>query len=238
MRRLTLSLPLGIAFALATAPALAEDQSVTACCAPGMGNTFTPRTVTIDPGNTVTWRNQAGFHNVKFDDGSFEQPSEPSFSAWSVRRTFDAPGEFRYFCEQHGGRGGAGMSGTVVVHGTQQPPPPAGQADTTPPDIDDLRVVPSTFCNRKTSRCKRTGAEIRFTLSEDAKISGRVVRRRDGRRVGKLSIEATRGENEFAYSGRGLALGRYRLELTPRDAAGNKASRPTRANFTIATKRR
>ena len=234
MRQLRFTLPLGLMLAVAAAPSLAADQTVTA----NPNNTFSPATVTIDVGDTVTWNNGGGFHNVKFDDGSFEQPSEPSFSAWTVRRTFNAAGQFRYFCEAHGGPGGSGMSGSVVVQGTQQPPPPGGQADTTPPDIDGLRVVPSTFCNRKTSRCKRTGSELRFSLSEDARISGRVIRRRDGRRVGKLAIEATAGENEFAYSGRGLALGRYRLELTPRDAAGNKASKPTRASFTIATRRR
>jgi hypothetical protein len=129
------------------------------------------------------------------------------------------------------------MSGTVVVQGAGGPPPGGEQPDTTAPDIDGLKVVPSTFCNRKTKTCKKTGAVIRFTLDEDAKVTGRVIRRKDGKRVGTLSITANSGANEFDYTGKGLALGKYRLELTPRDAAGNKAAKPTRANFTIATKR-
>ncbi|MDQ3936199.1 MAG: plastocyanin/azurin family copper-binding protein [Actinomycetota bacterium] len=234
MRHLKTSLALGLILALASAPSLAADQSVQAT----PNNTFSPRTVTVNVGDTVTWTNGGGLHNVKFDDGSFEEPSEPSFSSWSVKRTFDAAGEFRYFCEEHGAAGGSGMSGTVVVQGAQPPPPPpGGTGDTTPPDIDDLRVVPSRFCNRKTSKCKRTGARIRFSIDEDASVSGRIVRRRDNKRVGKLSITAEAGENSLAFSGKGLALGRYRLELTPRDAAGNKASKPTRANFTVATSR-
>ena len=32
---------------------------------------FTPRELTVHPGDTVTWVNQGGFHNVTADDGSF-----------------------------------------------------------------------------------------------------------------------------------------------------------------------
>ncbi|HEX8744902.1 MAG TPA: plastocyanin/azurin family copper-binding protein [Thermoleophilaceae bacterium] len=232
MRRLATAVPAALCLALA-APAGAADQTVHAT----PSNTFTPATVTIGVGESVTWVNDGGFHNVKFDDGSFEQPGEPAFN-WSTdpKRTFSAPGSFRYFCEQHGSAGGGGMSGTVVV---QQPQGPGGgeQPDTTAPDVDDLRIVPSTFCNRKTKACKKTGALIRFTIDEDAKISGRIVRRKDGKKVGSLSITARAGEGKFDLAAKGLALGKYRLELTPRDAAGNRA-KASRANFTIATKRR
>ena len=227
MRRLVvLTATLAVAVA---APARAADQTVAAT----NSNTFTPSTVTINEQEKVTWRNQGGFHNVVFDDGSYTQPAEPSFSMWTVDRTFPNAGTYRYHCGFHG----SSMSGTVVVQGASQPPPPGDTPDTTPPDIDALRVAPSTFCNRKTKLCKKRGAVIRFTLDEDAKISGRIIRRKDGKRVGSLSITATEGANEFDISGKGLALGKYRLELTPRDAAGNKAAKPSRANFTIATKR-
>src|SRR3712207_6366841 len=140
MRRLATVLPLGLLLVLST-PASAADQTVTATSS----NTFTPSTVTINKDEKVTWRNQGGFHNVVFDDGSYTQPSEPSFSAWTVDRTFPNPGTHRYHCGFHG----SSMSGTVVVQGAQQPPPPGG--DTTPPDIDGLKIVPSRFCNKKSS---------------------------------------------------------------------------------------
>ena len=231
MRRSLPPLALGLALAL-SAPASAADQTVRAT----PSNAFSPSTVTIDVGDTVTWVNDGGIHNVKFDDGSFEQPPDPVFT-WPTnpRRTFASAGSFRYFCEQHGSAGGVGMAGTVVVQGGTQPPP-SGE-DTTPPDIDDLRVVPSRFCNRKTKVCRKPGAEIRFTIDEDARISGRIVRRKDGKKVGSLTISATAGESEFAFSGKKLALGRYRLELFPKDSAGNRATKPTRASFTIATRR-
>jgi plastocyanin len=224
---------LATALALSAAPAQAADQTVRAT----PQNTFTPNAVTVGVGDSVTWVNDGGFHNVKFDDGSFEQPGEPAFS-WSTnpKRTFNAPGEFRYYCEQHGASGGAGMAGRVIVEGGSQPPPNGG-ADTTPPDIDGLKLVPSRFCNRRTSKCKVRGTTIRFSLDEDARISGRIVNRKTGKKAGSISITATAGENEFDYSGKGLRLGSYRLELTPRDAAGNRASRPSRANFRVATSR-
>jgi plastocyanin len=230
MRRLLL-LSTTLALAL-SAPALAANQSVDAT----NSNTFSPASVTIDVNEKVTWTNRGGFHNVVFDDGSYTQPAEPTFSMWTVDRTFPTAGTFKYHCGFHG----TGMSGTVVVQGAGGPAPGGGEqpADTTAPDIDDLKMVPSTFCNKKSKTCKKTGAVIRFTLDEDAKVSGRIIRRKDGKRVGSLSITANSGANEFDYTGKGLALGKYRLELTPRDAAGNKAAKPTRANFTIATKRR
>jgi hypothetical protein len=171
---------------------------------------------------------------VVFDDGSFTAPDQPSGSMWSVNRQFKAPGSFKYHCGFHG----TSMSGTVVVQDATQPPPPGGETpDVTPPDIDDLKLVPSTFCNKKTDRCKTLGTKLQFSIDEDAKITGRIYRRSDGKRVGKLSIAATTGENEFDYSGKGLALGKYRVELTPKDAAGNKPAKPSRASFKIAAKR-
>jgi plastocyanin len=93
------------------ATALANNQTVTA----SSSNTFTPSSVTVFQGETVTWNNTGGFHNVKFDDGSYTQPPSPQSAPWTVSRTFTTPGSFRYYCEVHGGPGGVGMSGIVNV---------------------------------------------------------------------------------------------------------------------------
>jgi plastocyanin len=95
-------------------PALAANATVTAT----PGNAFTPQNAVIDQGDMVTWNNGGGLHNVHFDDNSFVMPASPSGAAWSVSRTFSAPGMFRYYCELHGGPNGAGMSGAVWVNGT------------------------------------------------------------------------------------------------------------------------
>jgi plastocyanin len=102
-----------VALLVPAVPALAADQTVTAT----NFSTFSPKTVTVNTGEMVTWNNGGGFHNVHFDDNSFDMPASPSSAAWSVSRTFTSPGTFRYYCEAHGGPNGVGMSGTVWVNG-------------------------------------------------------------------------------------------------------------------------
>lgn len=100
--------------ALVAAPgAWAANQTVSAT--PSL--TFSPNSVVINQGDTVTWNNTGGLHNVNFDDGSYTMPASPSTSAWSVTRTFNTPGMFRYYCQIHGGPNGSGMSGVVWVNG-------------------------------------------------------------------------------------------------------------------------
>jgi plastocyanin len=110
----------GVALLTAT-PAGAADQTVTATSS----NTFSPSDVTIAQGEKVTWTNMGGIHNVRFDDGSFDVPADPS-STWPplVQRTFTAAGEFTYQCEQH-----AGMTGIVRVTAATPPSDPGGGGD-------------------------------------------------------------------------------------------------------------
>jgi len=86
-------------------------------------NRFDPAIINITVGETVTWVWPAGSsgHNVRPDDGL--QPARSGVLANGPKTyayTFDDVGTFRYFCEAHGGLGGAGMSGQVVVN-TAQP---------------------------------------------------------------------------------------------------------------------
>lgn len=74
---------------------------------------FTPRTLTIQPGDTVVWRNVSGTHNVVADDGSFR--NEVSSAAWIFRRTFSQAGDVPYYCQLHGQPGGIDMSGVIRV---------------------------------------------------------------------------------------------------------------------------
>jgi plastocyanin len=84
-------------------------------------NRFSPDAITVTVGDTVAWTNtsSADFHNVHFDDGSFEMPADPVDGMWSVYKLFDAPGTYTYYCEAHRD---LGMTGTVVVN----PAPPGG----------------------------------------------------------------------------------------------------------------
>lgn len=104
---------------LATAaPAVAQD----AADVDVVDSDFVPGDVTIDAGGTVTWTQSGSLpHTVTADDGSFD--SHPDCSGGTdcmstgdtFAHTFDEPGEYAYYCRIHGGPGGVGMSGVVVV---------------------------------------------------------------------------------------------------------------------------
>jgi plastocyanin len=104
-----------VALLMPATPALAANQTVTAFSGPPFDR-FVPQHVGVNVGEMVTWNNGSGVHNVHFDDGSFDMPPSPIGGAWSVQRTFNTPGVYRYYCELHGGPGGSGMSGTVAVN--------------------------------------------------------------------------------------------------------------------------
>jgi plastocyanin len=170
-------LPLAAALLLAV-PASAADQSVRAT----PGNDFEPADVTIDPGDTVTWTNGGGFHNVKFDDGSFEEPASPDFTQWTVDRTFDAPGTFRYYCEAHGGPSGEGMAGVVRVRdATGSVPQPPGLTVAAPAEQRLRRVLRRGVRARTT--CEN-GCEARFEVSLSARTAKRFGFRRRRTTIG------------------------------------------------------
>lgn len=94
----------------------------------GNGLTFSPQTIDINAGDTVTFLNFGGLHNVDADDGSFRcaqgcdgdghgGSGNPSGQLWSVSIDFPNAGTIGYFCETHGAPG-SGMFGTIHVLGT------------------------------------------------------------------------------------------------------------------------
>lgn len=90
------------------------------------GLNYLPATLTITVGDTVTFKNTAGLHNVVADDGSFRcangcdndgqggQGNASSLS-WHASVTFGNAGSFGYFCELHG-NATSGMRGLIVVN--------------------------------------------------------------------------------------------------------------------------
>ncbi len=78
--------------------------------------TFEPAQLTVKVGTTVKWTNNSTMnHTVTADDGSFG--SDTLAPGAQFQFTFSKPGTFRYYCKFHGGPGGKGMSGTIVVTG-------------------------------------------------------------------------------------------------------------------------
>jgi plastocyanin len=87
---------------------------------------FQPANLVIQSGDTVTWRNIEGFHDVVSDDALFTS-GPPRDGDWTFTHTFESSGEFPYFCSLHGNPGGVGMSGMIVVEGDDSPEPPESE---------------------------------------------------------------------------------------------------------------
>jgi plastocyanin len=105
------------ALAIGCPAALAANQTVIATNT----DVFSPSSVTITQGDTVTWSNEGLHpHNVHFEEFAFVEPSDPfATNNWSVFHTFtQGPGTYHYYCEVHQVDG---MTGTVIVN-----PPSSG----------------------------------------------------------------------------------------------------------------
>jgi plastocyanin len=71
--------------------------------------TFTPASLTIARGTTVTWNNRdSDTHTVTADDNSFSSPGIPNNGSYS--RTFNSAGTISYHCTPH-----PQMKGTIIV---------------------------------------------------------------------------------------------------------------------------
>lgn len=115
-----------IAGATAAAPVCASNHAI---AVGGGGLIFTPSTLTVSVGDTVTFTNAGGFHNAVADPDAVTQfrcangcdgdgtggSGDPSGSSWAAMVAFPTAGSVPYHCEVHGGPGGAGMSGTITV---------------------------------------------------------------------------------------------------------------------------
>ncbi|MDP9068109.1 MAG: plastocyanin/azurin family copper-binding protein [Actinomycetota bacterium] len=124
---------------VAALPERAEAASTTVSV---RDNVFSPEEVRIDPGDTVLWAYDRGqnTHTVTSDErGEFASGDMRPGETYS--HTFSQEGYYPYFCRYHGGRGGAGMAGLVIVGDPPEPPP-----TTTPSGEDRPRlVVPTEF---------------------------------------------------------------------------------------------
>lgn len=98
-------------------PGMPMPQATTAAPAPPVAGTavnitnfaFTPATLTVKVGDTVTWTNKDEEpHTVVANDGSFHSPGLDANATYSF--TFTKAGSFDYICSIH-----PFMHGTVVV---------------------------------------------------------------------------------------------------------------------------
>src|SRR3954452_1646747 len=178
MRRVMLAVAALGGFAVAVVPALGQDESIKTS-----GNSFSPSSVTVTVGDSVTISNPSmGFHNLKWDDGT--ATNTPTGTAWSEKRTFAQAGTYRFYCSVHGGPNGAGMSGVVTVKDADTGTQPTTTTDTTPtqtnppPDTTPTQTTtqPTTTDSAPTSTTEPSGggsnpAPTRTAPSSDDNIA-------------------------------------------------------------------
>lgn len=83
-----------------------------------VNNAFNPSFLTVDAGSTVTWSwsPSARGHNVVPDGTMPTRSGDLVNGPHTYQFRFDIPGTYQYYCANHGGPGGFGMSGIITVH--------------------------------------------------------------------------------------------------------------------------
>ncbi len=91
-----------------TGPSTSTTQPNTVTMA---GMAFSPATITVAVGTTVTWKNTDGIaHTSTSDSGVWDTGNMPAGSSQTT--TFNTAGTFAYHCTYHASMG---MKGTVIV---------------------------------------------------------------------------------------------------------------------------
>ena len=122
----------------ATPPAVTPAAPTTASVRLA-GGRFSPATVTVAAGGTVTWLNDDGSkHTVTADNATFDSGTLNAGATFA--HTFTTAGSFTYICDFH-----SDMRGTVLVPtATGTVPPPAAPAPVTPPPPPAPPAAPVT----------------------------------------------------------------------------------------------
>ena len=112
---------------------------------PMAGFNFNPGVTVIGVGSTVTWVNQDNAPHTATADNESIFKSDVLRNGQKFSFTFDAPGEFKYYCELHGSTGGEGMAGTIkVVTADQLPVAAAAVPSVIQPTPAATTYVPDT----------------------------------------------------------------------------------------------
>ncbi|WP_352431776.1 plastocyanin/azurin family copper-binding protein [Pyrinomonas sp.] len=117
VKSLLASMLLAANIAVATAPAQKAQHKKRRAAVANVAMTnfeFKPKELRVKAGTTVVWTDEEGTHQVTSDDGrSF---SSPTLNPGQVfRHRFTKAGRYPYYCSFHGGKGGSGMSGIIIV---------------------------------------------------------------------------------------------------------------------------
>ena len=200
-----------LAFGASAAPAQAADVTI-------QNFSFMPASVTIGQGESVTWT-WAGpdtNHSVTAKSGQADSfDSDPGKTPSSLdhppgdtfSHTFNTPGTFMYICKVH-----SFMTGKVVVKAP-------GGPDTTPPTLTKVSATGGRKCKKGQKTCKGRPTTLRFNLSEAATVKVKVPKHK----AANVTRTGTQGSNAIKFSTSKLPPGKWTLNLSATDPAGNKS---------------
>jgi plastocyanin len=169
-----------------------------------VGKAFGPASVTVAPGDSVTWNWSSGPHNVRVVSGPQTFDSGIKDTGGTYTHLLTAAGTYTYQCDVH-----PSMSGTVVVGD-------AAAAATTP--AGPLDAAPAALRAVKVSRL----AVAHFQASAPGTLAISILR---GDRVARRSsTKIAAGATRLPLSVRGLAQGRYRVRLQVTSTSGQRSA--------------
>ncbi|NWG28946.1 MAG: T9SS type A sorting domain-containing protein [Ignavibacteriaceae bacterium] len=160
---------------------------------------FSPGELTINVGDAVRWTNVFGHHNVKADDNSFTSGA-PAIAPWEFTHTFTAVGLHPYYCEPHGGPGGSGMAGVVVV----QNPVSVSDDDLVADKFELMQNFPNPF-NPSTS--------IKYAISNGQFVTLKVYDVLGNEVAILVNEEKEQGVYDITFNAAGLSSGMYLYKL-------------------------
>lgn len=169
-----------------------------------VGNfSFTSAQITINVGDIVRWTNTGGLHNVVADDNSFTSGAVSS-SAWVYEHTFNSVGTNPYYCSLHGGPGGVGMSGVVIVENATEV-------------TDDNIFVFKFNLIQNFPNPFNPSTKISYTIPEKGNVSLKVINLLGEQVVELVNGEMEAGNYDITFNASNLPTGTYFYRLQTGD---------------------
>jgi plastocyanin len=162
---------------------------------------FTPKNLTVLVGDTVRWSYTTGSfaHNVKADDGSFTS-GVPALPPWTYNHVFTSAGNNPYYCEPHGGPGGFGMSGVVIVQD--------------PVGVDDEQLIADKFeLMQNYPNPFNPSTNIQYAISDRQFVSLKIFNILGDEVAILVNEEKDRGVYDVTFNATGLSSGMYLYKL-------------------------
>jgi plastocyanin len=215
----------------ANGPCYSTSASATQCAVGEVAD------LSIATGDSVTWHIASSGHNAASSNDVVADPAwtgyDSGFSIGDHTYTFTQPGTYQFVCEAHSDK----MKGTITVTGdpvgtpppstptpspsptptpTTQPggggqtPAPGGTSDKTRPTVRSLKL-----------KALKHATRVTFRLSEKATVTIHVKRGKTVLKTARLQLR--KGIHRVTLRSAKLRKGRYTIDISARDAAGNRS---------------